>query len=201
MAPEDIEVDELSPLLGRQIRPSATRILGRGKRPWTASLDGFASGAGAALQIRDPAVILWTSCAIIALFQGAQSFLDIPLIGVLEGIVCRQFYHVDDPGPPVDEALCRADGVQEKLAFLFAVNSSLDAGLSGLSALAWGIAADKCVLLLFDPPRRTVVVVVVSESRRLVLRGPRLTPRIAGWAASRSLCWPLPARQPTWRGF
>lgn len=203
MAPEEIEVSELSPLLGRQIRPSTTRILGRRKRPWTAaSLADFASGAGKALQIRDPAVILWTCCAIILLFQGAQGFLDIPLIKVLEGIVCRQFYHVDDPGQPVDEALCRADGVQAKLAFLFAVNSSLDAGLSGLLALAWGIAADKCVLLLLDPPRRATVVVVISKSRRhAALRGPRLTARITGWAASRSLCWPSSARRPTWRGF
>lgn len=155
MAPEGIEVSELSPLLRRQIRPSTTRVLGRRKRPWAAPFANFASSAGKALQIRDPAVILWTSCAIILVFQASQSFLDIPLIKVLEGIVCRQFYQVDDPSQPIDEALCRADGVQGKLAFLFAVNSSLDAGLSGLLALGWGIAADRWVLVL-DFSRCTV---------------------------------------------
>lgn len=63
---------------------------------------------------------------------------------IFEDILCRQYYgQIQVHDEPISEDMCKIDAIQSKLAYLFAIQASLSAGVSVLAALPWGIAADK----------------------------------------------------------
>lgn len=95
-------------------------------------------------QARKPSTVVWIVCVIIFVVAGSGGFMVIPLTRVFEDIFCRQYYGVPQIlGEPIDESQCKADEIQSKLAYLFAINNSLTAGVGCLAAMPWGIAADK----------------------------------------------------------
>ncbi|OTA96601.1 hypothetical protein M434DRAFT_67261 [Hypoxylon sp. CO27-5] len=91
------------------------------------------------------------SGAIVGLFllivfaaSAADAFKQIPMTRIFEDILCHEYYG-KTPGldGPIDERLCKADAIQSKLAYLFAVLEALSAGISCLVALLWAIVADR----------------------------------------------------------
>jgi hypothetical protein len=64
---------------------------------------------------------------------------------IFEDIICRKYYdQIRSRGDePIDEAMCKVDAIQSELAYLFAITASLNALFSVISALPWGIAADR----------------------------------------------------------
>ncbi|OTA66072.1 MFS general substrate transporter [Hypoxylon sp. EC38] len=91
------------------------------------------------------------SGAVVGLFllivfaaSAADAFKQIPMTRIFEDILCHEYYG-KTPGEdgPIDEQLCKADAIQSKLAYLFAVLEALCAGISCLVALLWAIVADR----------------------------------------------------------
>ncbi|KAK6215273.1 major facilitator superfamily transporter [Colletotrichum tabaci] len=84
-------------------------------------------------------------CAIIVLGAGASGLWVIPITRQVEDIVCREYYGVlhSEHGGPIDEARCKEDAIQSKVAMLFAVYSALQASIGAAAAFPWGIVADR----------------------------------------------------------
>ncbi|KAI1763481.1 MFS general substrate transporter [Hypoxylon sp. FL1150] len=86
--------------------------------------------------------VLGVFYVIVFLASGAGAFLTIPMTRIYEDILCHEHFGIP-PSQPIDEETCKVDVVQSRLAYLFAVLESLNAGLSCLVALLWGIVADR----------------------------------------------------------
>ncbi|KAI1759273.1 MFS general substrate transporter [Hypoxylon sp. FL1150] len=82
-------------------------------------------------------------CLITFVVSSADGFTSIPAVRLLEDIICRQHYGLRESGNPVDEKLCKDDAVQSKVAFIMAIQSSLEAAVGLLAAFPWGLVADK----------------------------------------------------------
>ncbi|KAI1296972.1 major facilitator superfamily domain-containing protein [Xylaria venustula] len=110
----------------------------RGGKPL---LNWFASAIPKA---EKPGTIVFILCVVIFIGSMASGFLYMPLTRIFEDILCRQYYdQIHSHDQPIDEDMCKVDAIQSKLAYLLAIMASLNAGVSVLSALPWGIAADK----------------------------------------------------------
>ncbi|KAI1392694.1 MFS general substrate transporter [Hypoxylon trugodes] len=72
----------------------------------------------------------------------SSGFIGTPVTRVLEDIVCRKYYGLQQDGP-IDEKECKGTEVQERVAFIMAIAGSLDAAVGFLAALPWGFAADR----------------------------------------------------------
>ncbi|KAI1323370.1 MFS general substrate transporter [Xylariaceae sp. FL0255] len=95
---------------------------------------------------QNPDLLVGILTLVIFIASASGGFLNIPMIRVFEDILCRQYYDKirnREDGAPIDEGMCKVDAIQSELAYLFAVMAALNAGLSCLSALPWGIAADR----------------------------------------------------------
>ncbi|KAJ2987440.1 hypothetical protein NUW58_g4503 [Xylaria curta] len=111
-------------------------------------LRGRASSAdsreGAVPLRRRPGVVITILCIIIFVASSSGGFQNMSMTRIFEDILCRQYYdQIRSNDDPIDEQMCKVDAIQSKLAYLFAIQSSLNAGVSVLAALPWGIAADK----------------------------------------------------------
>ncbi|KAI1358457.1 major facilitator superfamily domain-containing protein [Xylaria arbuscula] len=91
-----------------------------------------------------PSTIVFVLCLSIFLGSASGGFQNMPMTRIFEDILCRQYYdQIHSHNEPIDEDMCKVDAIQSKLAYLFAITNSLNAGVSVLAALPWGIAADK----------------------------------------------------------
>ncbi|KAF2966230.1 hypothetical protein GQX73_g7347 [Xylaria multiplex] len=91
-----------------------------------------------------PGSIIIILCVIIFVASASGGFQNMAMTRIFEDILCRQYYdQIHSHDEPIDEDMCKVDAIQSELAYLFAVMSSLNAGVSVLAALPWGIAADK----------------------------------------------------------
>ncbi|RWA11541.1 hypothetical protein EKO27_g3586 [Xylaria grammica] len=91
-----------------------------------------------------PGTIVFILCVVIFIGSASSGFQNMPMTRIFEDILCRQYYdRIHSHEGPIDEDMCKVDAIQSKLAYLFAITSSLNAGVSVLAALPWGIAADK----------------------------------------------------------
>ncbi|KAI0906277.1 major facilitator superfamily domain-containing protein [Ustulina deusta] len=91
-----------------------------------------------------PGAVVFILCVVIFVGSAAGGFQNMPMTRIFEDILCRQYYdQIHSHGEPIDEDMCKDAAIQSKLAYLFAIMSSLNAAVSVLAALPWGIAADK----------------------------------------------------------
>ncbi|KAI0149824.1 MFS general substrate transporter [Hypoxylon sp. NC0597] len=89
-------------------------------------------------------IIVNLLCIIALIASSSTGFTGIPVTRVLEDIVCRQYYGAKDgTGGPIDEQDCKKNAIQEKVAFVMALSSSLDAAVGFVAAFPWGLAADR----------------------------------------------------------
>ncbi|KAI1477123.1 MFS general substrate transporter [Daldinia eschscholtzii] len=132
---QDLDVAETVPLLAneRPRRPShRTRVS-------VTSITDFQVP-----KIHNGQTIVNFLCAIILISSSATGFAAIPETRLLEDAACRQYYGVDETtAGPIDEKLCKVNAIQNKVAFILAIQSSSDAATGFLAAFPWGLAADR----------------------------------------------------------
>ncbi|GAP88571.1 putative major facilitator superfamily transporter [Rosellinia necatrix] len=99
---------------------------------------------GAVPTAQKPNSVLVILCLIVFVYSASSGFQNMSATRIFEDILCRQYYgQIRGTDEPIDEEMCKVDAIQSKLAYLFAIQASLNAGASVLAALPWGIAADK----------------------------------------------------------
>ncbi|KAI0441241.1 major facilitator superfamily domain-containing protein [Xylaria telfairii] len=135
------ESTEQTPLISDVSATSSSRT----KRPGPRERSSFiASLASAVPKLRSPRSVVALLCIIIFVSSSSGGFLNMSATRIFEDILCRQYYgQIRSHDEPIDEGMCKVEAIQSKLAYLFAIQSSLNAGVSVLAALPWGIAADK----------------------------------------------------------
>ncbi|KAH8163376.1 hypothetical protein CIB48_g4871 [Xylaria polymorpha] len=135
------ESTEQTPLISDASAASSSRIKRPGPRERSSSI---ASLASAVPKLRSPRSVVALLCIIIFISSSSGGFLNMSTTRIFEDILCRQYYgQIRSHDEPIDEGMCKVEAIQSKLAYLFAIHSSLNAGVSILAALPWGIAADK----------------------------------------------------------
>ncbi|KAI1421218.1 major facilitator superfamily domain-containing protein [Xylaria sp. FL1777] len=136
------DITEQTPLIPEARATSdETHANAPGRRGRASRLAWLARGVPKA---QKPGTIVFILCVVILVGSGAGGFQNMAMTRIFENILCRRYYdqiHSDDE--PIDEDLCKVDAIQSQLAYLMAIMSSLNAGVSVLAALPWGIAADK----------------------------------------------------------
>ncbi|KAI0468726.1 major facilitator superfamily domain-containing protein [Xylaria cf. heliscus] len=94
--------------------------------------------------LQRPGVIIIILYIIAFVISSSGGFQNISMTRIFEDILCRQYYdRSSDNQAPIKEEMCKINSIQSKLAYLFAIQASLNAGVSMLTALPWGIAADR----------------------------------------------------------
>ncbi|KAI1131399.1 major facilitator superfamily domain-containing protein [Nemania abortiva] len=131
----DEEINEQTPFLRRTHSDGSSTL---GKAP------SIASSGDAVPKARNPNSIVAILCLVIFVASAAGGFQSMSTTRIFEDILCRQYYdQLRSSDEPISEDMCKVDAIQSKLAYLFAILASLNAGVSVLAALPWGIAADK----------------------------------------------------------
>ncbi|KAI1649890.1 MFS general substrate transporter [Daldinia loculata] len=83
-------------------------------------------------------------CLIILISSSSTGLIGIPETRLLEDAACRQYYGLDgSTSDPIDEKHCKENAIQNKVAFILAIQSSADAAAGFLAAFPWGLAADR----------------------------------------------------------
>ncbi|KAI1412845.1 MFS general substrate transporter [Hypoxylon sp. FL1857] len=121
--------------------PPLTRKDGHSRSPTVVSI----SSANISLSTpQKPIAVIGLFLLVVFTASAADAFKQIPMTRIFEDILCHEYYG-KAPGSdgPIDEKLCKADAIQSKLAYLFAVLEALNAGISCLVALLWAIVADR----------------------------------------------------------
>ncbi|KAI0195278.1 major facilitator superfamily domain-containing protein [Xylaria flabelliformis] len=132
------ESTEQTPLLSDATVTSSSYANRPGLRERSSSL----VSAVPKLQSSRSVIILLCICIFVG--SSAGGFQNISMTRIFEDILCRQYYdQIRSHDEPIDERICKIDSIQSKLAYLFAILNSLNAAVSILAALPWGIAADK----------------------------------------------------------
>ncbi|OTB04419.1 hypothetical protein M426DRAFT_320782 [Hypoxylon sp. CI-4A] len=81
---------------------------------------------------------------IIFAASSSSGFINIPLTRILEDIVCRQHYGLSESADaPIDERYCKDAAIQQKVAFIMALEGSLPAAVGFFAAFPWGLLADR----------------------------------------------------------
>ncbi|KAI0141636.1 major facilitator superfamily transporter [Xylariaceae sp. FL1272] len=80
---------------------------------------------------------------IVFVASSSEGFIELPLTRFLEDIVCHEYYDMKSSDQPIDERLCKENPIQQKVAYILAILSALQAIVSFFAALPWGVAADK----------------------------------------------------------
>lgn len=98
-------------------------------------------------QAHDHTTFITLLCILIVAANAAGGFIEIPMARLVEDGLCRQYYeggHTgQDPPPPLDEAMCKVEPVQSKMAYLLALMSALDAIVGFCAAFPWSLVADR----------------------------------------------------------
>ena len=84
----------------------------------------------------------------IIFFIGSSSggFIDIPLVRIIEDIICRDYYSSDgalSAGDGIDEKMCKVDAIQTDVQDIVSVTNMLTSLVSFLAAFPWGLVADR----------------------------------------------------------
>ncbi|KAI0404698.1 major facilitator superfamily domain-containing protein [Xylaria palmicola] len=138
---EIAESTEETPFIPEAEAPSRAQRHGRGRRARASSI---ASLGSAAPKVRRHGGIVAILCAVLFVASSSGGFHNMSATRIFEDILCRRYYgRVRGDGQPIDEEMCKVDAIQSELAYLFAVQNSLNAAVSLVAALPWGIAADK----------------------------------------------------------
>ncbi|KAI1807049.1 MFS general substrate transporter [Daldinia bambusicola] len=135
--PDEISVTETAPLLSASQRP--TRPSHRTRLSVTSLRSVHVP------KIHNGRTIVNLLCIIILVSSSSTGFVGIPETRLLEDAACRQYYSLPDrtAAGPIDEKQCKVDAIQNKVAFILAIQSSADAAAGFLAAFPWGLAADR----------------------------------------------------------
>ncbi|KAI1737058.1 major facilitator superfamily domain-containing protein [Xylaria scruposa] len=140
------ESSERAPLLPESPNASpspSSHARGTGLHGIESSVDSRADTVPTPL-LQRPGVIIIILYIIVFVVSASGGFQNISMTRIFEDILCRQYYdRGGDNQDPIKEDMCKINAIQSKLAYLFAIQASLNAGASMLTALPWGIAADK----------------------------------------------------------
>ncbi len=74
-------------------------------------------------QTSSPAVVVGLASAILFCLVLSATLALIPMVRLMEDILCRQHYGTTDP---IDEDRCKVDAVQNELVWLGAISSVID---------------------------------------------------------------------------
>ncbi len=109
------------------------------------SLPAWVPGVG--LSVRKQRQVVTLLSLAIFCFASSSSLSGAPMMRILEDNLCQRYYdHVRQAETPIDEQLCKVDGIQSELAYLNGLISTADAIVGLIVALPFGVLADKYVL-------------------------------------------------------
>lgn len=95
---------------------------------------------------REPNTIVAILCALVFIVSSSGGFFSIPMTRLFEDRFCREYYgSVHSDNEPIDEDMCKVDVIQSRLAYMFAVDASIEAVMGCLVAMPWGLVADRSV--------------------------------------------------------
>lgn len=152
----DADAAEDTPLLGSRSSPGTSRSpsprdgdtaasasgLRGGRRRRRGSIASSVANMAAAVHIpqtHDPGVAMVLLVLAILAASASGGFFYIPATRLLEDRICREWYLGKGEGgrvgvgDDIPEAMCKVEGIQTRLAFLFATISSLESGI-GMSS-------------------------------------------------------------------
>lgn len=90
--------------------------------------------------------LLWVVFTVTLVTSAAVGFFILPITNIFEAILCRRFYEFPPTATrPLESDSCKLDAIQADLAYLFAINGSLDAVIGAISAIPWGFTSDRYV--------------------------------------------------------
>ncbi|KAI2614872.1 MFS general substrate transporter [Hypoxylon sp. NC1633] len=87
--------------------------------------------------------IVYLLCAICFVSSCGTGFVGIPVTRILEDVLCRKYYDTKTLDTPIDERLCKVNSIQEQVAFIMAIQTSLNAIFAFFAAFPWGLLADR----------------------------------------------------------
>lgn len=95
-------------------------------------------------KVHDGDTIVNLLCAVLLVASSAGGFFVIPMTRLVEDAVCHQHYEqMQSVDSPIDETMCKLEGIQSKVAFIFAMYELVQAICGFVAAFPWGIAADR----------------------------------------------------------
>ncbi|KAK3321784.1 general substrate transporter [Apodospora peruviana] len=113
--------------------------------------DGFSSsskghllhvGMFSRFQARKPSTIILLLAVMMFAITTSGMLIMIPLFRLMEDALCHVYYQ-KDPSEPIDERLCKVDGVQSELAYLGGWGAMLGSLVGMVAALPYGVLADR----------------------------------------------------------
>ncbi|OTB02042.1 hypothetical protein M426DRAFT_322992 [Hypoxylon sp. CI-4A] len=143
---DDIVVaTERTPLVGDLTRPETPTSAWKPGHSRASTLASTTASATVHIPTaQKPGAVLALFFLIVFAASAADAFKIIPMTRIFEDILCHEHYGKSRGSvKPIDEALCKVDVIQSRLAYLFAVQEALSAGISCLVALLWAIVADR----------------------------------------------------------
>ncbi|KAI2616835.1 MFS general substrate transporter [Hypoxylon sp. NC1633] len=143
----EITVTERTPLIGNSDASEAPETPTSAWKPGHSSSSTVASVASDSITeptANKPGAVVGLILLIIFVASAAGAFQQVPQTRIFEDVLCREYYNrTAGSGEPIDEVHCKVNEIQSKLAYLLAILEALNAGLSCLVALFWGIVADR----------------------------------------------------------
>lgn len=91
-------------------------------------------------------ILVGLLCVIIFIGSCSGGFTDIPLVRIIEDIICRDYYSRDgalNSGDPIDEKMCKVDVIQTDVQDIVSVTNMLTSLMGFLAAFPWGLVADR----------------------------------------------------------
>lgn len=139
---EGEDVTEQTPLVGNNHDASPPSR----RRPRAISSVASIAASIHVPKVHNPNTIMAIFCVVLVILTCANGFQTIPLMRIYEDIICHEYYEgIQSLVDPIDEALCKEEPIQSRLARLLAVSSVLDATAGCLTAMPWAFVADRFV--------------------------------------------------------
>lgn len=130
---------EAAPLLGAQPRrPSHRPTLSVASVPSLKSVHVPKAHKGS--------TIVGLLCVIIFIGSCSGGFTEIPVVRIIEDIICRDYYSRNGAlttGDQIDEKMCKGDAIQTDVQDIVSVTNMLTSLMGFLSAFPWGLVADR----------------------------------------------------------
>lgn len=131
--------------ISRQDQPEGEPLLAgeEGHRP-SGALDNGSLGFAARFQPTRRTTILILLALLLFTILTSGILILIPLFRIMEDAVCHAFYG-KPMFEPIEERLCKVQGVQSELAYLGGVSAAINAVVGLVTALPYGVLSDRYV--------------------------------------------------------
>ena len=96
------------------------------------------------LQVKQQGHIILLLAILMFLITTSGMMFLLPVFRLVEDAFCHRYYD-KDPSEPIDERLCKVDGVQKELAYLGGLGSVVNSFVGIATALPYGVLADRQV--------------------------------------------------------